>query len=212
MWADTREKGRGAITSSSISLVLLGSGHTGNSSRGGRYCTVECKGEGVHTHTPSASWAENTFKTECTQERGHHQSTVLSILWLTHTRGSDLTQYLASVPEDWPLLSCTLRISLCLPELKPVDLLPEWRDVYLVQNVLLAGSPQYLGNHEENYHSETDRKLSRAVFRFRIRIHRIHMFLGLPDPDPLVRGMDPSMIYQQAKILIPTVLWFLFDY
>jgi hypothetical protein len=22
------------------------------------------------------------------------------------------------------------------------------------------------------------------------RIHRIHMFLGLPDPDPLVRGMD----------------------
>jgi hypothetical protein len=27
---------------------------------------------------------------------------------------------------------------------------------------------------------------------FRIRIHRIHMFLSLPDPDPLVRGMDPD--------------------
>jgi hypothetical protein len=26
----------------------------------------------------------------------------------------------------------------------------------------------------------------------RIRIRRIHMFLGLPDPDPLVRGMDPD--------------------
>jgi hypothetical protein len=28
----------------------------------------------------------------------------------------------------------------------------------------------------------------------RIRIHRIHMFLGLldPDPDPLVRAMDPD--------------------
>jgi hypothetical protein len=26
----------------------------------------------------------------------------------------------------------------------------------------------------------------------RIRIHRIYMFLGLPDPDPLVRGMDPD--------------------
>ncbi len=26
----------------------------------------------------------------------------------------------------------------------------------------------------------------------RIRIHRIHMFLGLHDPDPLVRGMDPD--------------------
>ena len=27
---------------------------------------------------------------------------------------------------------------------------------------------------------------------FRIRIHGIHIFLGLPDPDPLVRGMDPD--------------------
>ncbi len=25
-----------------------------------------------------------------------------------------------------------------------------------------------------------------------LRIHRIHMLLGLPDPDPLVRGMDPD--------------------
>ncbi len=29
--------------------------------------------------------------------------------------------------------------------------------------------------------------------KFRIRIHRIHMFLVLPDPDPLVGGMDPDM-------------------
>ncbi len=33
-----------------------------------------------------------------------------------------------------------------------------------------------------------------SVFRIRIRIHRIRMFLGLPDldPDPFVRGMDPD--------------------
>jgi hypothetical protein len=31
-----------------------------------------------------------------------------------------------------------------------------------------------------------------TVFRIRIQIHRIHMFLGLPDPDPLVRDMDPD--------------------
>jgi hypothetical protein len=35
-----------------------------------------------------------------------------------------------------------------------------------------------------------------AVLRIRIQIPRIHMFLGLldpdPDPDPLVRGMDPD--------------------
>ncbi len=39
----------------------------------------------------------------------------------------------------------------------------------------------------------------------RIRIHRIYMFLGLPDLDPLVRGMDPdpapdpSIIMQNSK-------------
>jgi len=31
-----------------------------------------------------------------------------------------------------------------------------------------------------------------AVLWIRIRIHRIHMFWGLPDPDPPVRGMDPD--------------------
>jgi hypothetical protein len=33
----------------------------------------------------------------------------------------------------------------------------------------------------------------------RIRIRRIHMFLGLPDPNPLVRGPapDPSIIEQK---------------
>ncbi len=28
--------------------------------------------------------------------------------------------------------------------------------------------------------------------RIRIRIHRIHKFLGLLNPDPLIRGMDPD--------------------
>ncbi len=31
-----------------------------------------------------------------------------------------------------------------------------------------------------------------AVFRIRSRIHRIHMFLGFQDPDPLVGGMNPD--------------------
>jgi hypothetical protein len=41
----------------------------------------------------------------------------------------------------------------------------------------------------------------RIPIRIRIRIHRIHMLLGLPDPnlDPLVRGIDPdpSIIMQK---------------
>jgi hypothetical protein len=43
-----------------------------------------------------------------------------------------------------------------------------------------------------------------------IRIHRIHMFLGLldPNPDPLVRGMDPDPAPAKivSKTLIPTAL------
>jgi hypothetical protein len=43
---------------------------------------------------------------------------------------------------------------------------------------------------------------------------RIHMFLGLPDPDPLVRDTDPRLrsfyhktkIHVERKTLIPTVL------
>jgi hypothetical protein len=46
----------------------------------------------------------------------------------------------------------------------------------------------------------------------RIRIHRIHMFFGLldPDPDPSVRGMYPDPDHtKQTKVrktLIPTAL------
>ncbi len=64
------------------------------------------------------------------------------------------------------------------------------------------------------------------MFRIRIRIHRIHKFLGLaaPDPDLLVRGMDPvpdpapdpnqdpSTSKIVRKTLIPTVLRLLFDF
>ncbi len=64
----------------------------------------------------------------------------------------------------------------------------------------------------ERRHSAETLIMLWAVFRIRIRIHRIHMFLG--HPDPLVRGMDPdpdpSIIYHHAKIvrktLIPTIL------
>jgi hypothetical protein len=49
---------------------------------------------------------------------------------------------------------------------------------------------------------------------YEIRLHRIHMFLGLLDPDPLVRAVDPdpdpSIILLSsskiAKTLILTVL------
>jgi hypothetical protein len=34
--------------------------------------------------------------------------------------------------------------------------------------------------------------IARILTVFRIRIHRLHMFLGLLDPDPLVKGMDPD--------------------
>ncbi len=43
------------------------------------------------------------------------------------------------------------------------------------------------------------RRRNVAVLRIRIRIHWIHVFLGLQDPDPLVRAkdLDPSIIMQK---------------
>ncbi len=75
---------------------------------------------------------------------------------------------------------------------------------------------------------EEEKKLKVSAFLywllpvFQICIHWIHMFLGLPDPDPLVRGMDqapdpdPEPSITQAKIvrktLIPTDLWLILDF
>jgi hypothetical protein len=45
----------------------------------------------------------------------------------------------------------------------------------------------------------------KSVLRIRIWIHRIHMFLGLPDPDPSDRGVDPvnPSINKQKKLEKP---------
>jgi hypothetical protein len=45
------------------------------------------------------------------------------------------------------------------------------------------------GGHPGNLHKQNN-----SITVLRIRIQRIHVFLGLlnPDPDPLVRGMDPD--------------------
>ncbi len=59
------------------------------------------------------------------------------------------------------------------------------------------------------------------MFRIGIRIHRIHMFLGLVDPEPLDRGMDPdpdpSIIKQKQEKNLDFYsfvfkLWLLFDF
>jgi hypothetical protein len=49
----------------------------------------------------------------------------------------------------------------------------------------MPGCPQFRPRY-----FDLDKVLYSAVLRIRIR--RINMFLGLPDPDPLVRDMDPD--------------------
>ncbi len=55
--------------------------------------------------------------------------------------------------------------------------------------IVLDGEEGEQMPEEEEEDLEVRRK---AVFRILIHRFRIHMFLGLPDPDPLVRGMDPD--------------------
>ncbi len=48
------------------------------------------------------------------------------------------------------------------------------------------------------------------VFRIQIRIHRIHMFLDLPDPDPLVRGNNvnvPSKSNKHKNVFLQLVFF-----
>jgi|LakMenE18May11ns_1017448.scaffolds.fasta_scaffold9629918_1 hypothetical protein len=41
------------------------------------------------------------------------------------------------------------------------------------------------------------------------RIHRIQVFFGLPDPDPIVRGMDPALDPDPDPIIIMQKPWIL---
>jgi hypothetical protein len=78
--------------------------------------------------------------------------------------------------------------------LKRVQL--EQPDAVLEQRHLAAAACRQMAEHavlQRNYAAAISHY--KAVFRIRIRIHRIHVFLGLPDPDPLVRGMDPDTDY-----------------
>jgi hypothetical protein len=58
-------------------------------------------------------------------------------------------------------------------------------------------------DHARLERSDSDLDPEQLLFTFaaqcwavlRILIHRIHMFLGLPDPDPLVRCMDPDPLW-----------------
>jgi len=58
--------------------------------------------------------------------------------------------------------------------------------------------------------AHTKKLLIKAVLRIRIRIHRVHMFLGLLDPDPdlLVEGMDPDPSIIKQKYEKPLFLLF----
>ncbi len=55
-----------------------------------------------------------------------------------------------------------------------------------------------------------------SVLRIWIRVRRIRMFLGLPDPDPCSQRYGSGSFYHQSKIvwktLIPTPLRLLFDF
>jgi hypothetical protein len=45
---------------------------------------------------------------------------------------------------------------------------------------------------EKELHNCSKTDVLNAVLRTWIRIHRIYMFLAIPDPDSLVRGLDPD--------------------
>jgi hypothetical protein len=63
-------------------------------------------------------------------------------------------------------------------------------DISLGKIILQSSFVPHIGEKDDL--AELLKIPSNFFLLLRIRIHRIHMFLGLPDPDPLVRGMDPD--------------------
>jgi hypothetical protein len=59
--------------------------------------------------------------------------------------------------------------------------------------ILLGGAANHPARHPSKYNNQYDK----AVVRIRIR--RIRKFLGLPDPDPLVRYTDPDLSIIKQK-------------
>ncbi len=91
-----------------------------------------------------------------------------------------------------------------MPFLKATCNLRRGRDL-LINNLTCYRSQQTEENVQgarpraQEIHGQKDqpqdqwRQTGTVFFSFRSRIHRIHMFLGLHYPDPLVRGMDPDL-------------------
>ncbi len=79
--------------------------------------------------------------------------------------------------QDYLYEMTTFRIQHSWPQAKNIE--GEWRKRRLC-------TPNF---REQMVYVQTKSVLR---IRFRVRIHRIFKFLGLPDPDPLVRGMGPD--------------------
>jgi hypothetical protein len=86
------------------------------------------------------------------------------------------------------------RLQVCNISAKQPDILSNF--IRYGKNLWMAAEFNLQGNHGPGPQFRMDQDLpdSPAVFRIqiRIRIHRIHMFLGPPDP-------DPSIIKQNSK-------------
>ncbi len=79
-------------------------------------------------------------------------------------------------PQLWKILCCIILILI--------------RDVD--ETLRLVQAFQFTDEHGEVCPAGWRPGTSKCLAVLKIRIHRVHMFLGLLNPDPLVRGMDPD--------------------
>jgi hypothetical protein len=73
----------------------------------------------------------------------------------------------------------------------------------LLREIVCELLNRYLGSivvdRKDQMENQVSKPFNIYLTALRIRIHRIHMFLGLPDPDPLVLGMDPDPFIIKQK-------------
>jgi hypothetical protein len=71
----------------------------------------------------------------------------------------------------------------------------------LLREMVVELLNRYLGSIVVDRKDQMENQVSEPfnIYPTVFRIHRIHIFLGLPDPDPLVRGMDPDPFIIKQK-------------
>jgi hypothetical protein len=107
--------------------------------------------------------------------------------FLLHTQMKYVWHYTEPARDSSEINHCLLLMSFCKSRFNPYSTLFE------ISCFVTTSSVLYLTIEHRYYRKKNDRRSNNKTLYLVFRIRRILMFLGLLDPDPLVRGTNPDL-------------------